>query len=95
MYYDAKATGIRIKDLRIQADMTIEQMSKRLNITDRHCRRIERGENIGSIDLLIEIACTFDVSLDFLILGRPINNADVKKILGQAIKYLAEFEQNT
>lgn len=95
MYYDLKKTGKRIKDLTIQSNMTIEQMSKRLNITDRHCRRIERGENIGSIDLLIEIACIFNVSLDYLILGRPSNNRDVKKILKQAIKYLTEFERNT
>lgn len=94
MYYDSKATGRRIRNLRIEANMTIEQMSIRLNITDRHCRRIERGQNIGSIDLLIEISCIFEVSLDYLILGRPINNVDVKNILERVINYLIEFEKN-
>ena len=94
MYYDSKAIGGRIRDLRIEANMIIEQMSIRLNITDRHYRRVERGENIGSIDLLIEISCVFEVSLDYLILGRPINNVDVKKILERVINYLIAFEKN-
>lgn len=94
MHYDSKATGRRIRNLRIEANMTIEQMSIRLNITDRHCRRIERGENIGSIDLLIEISCIFEVSLDYLILVRLINNVDIKNILERVINYLIEFEKN-
>jgi transcriptional regulator with XRE-family HTH domain len=44
-----------------------------LNITDRQLRRIEKGESGSSVDLLIELACVFEVSLDYLILGNRHN----------------------
>lgn len=93
MYYDTTASGLRIQQLRKNANMTMEELSERLNITDRQVRRIEKGESSGSIDLLIEIAVLFDVSLDYLILGKASRSSDVKKILQHAIGYLSELEE--
>lgn len=88
MYYDIKASGQRIQQLRKAAGLTLERLSERLNITDRQLRRIEKGESGSSVDLLIEIACVFEVSLDFLILGKAVSENDAKNILMQAAAYL-------
>ncbi len=69
MYFDAYATGKRIQQLRKANGMTQEELAIRLNISDRHLGRIERGECAASIDLLVEIAVFLKTTLDFLIIG--------------------------
>ena len=44
-------------------------MAIRLNISDRHLGKIERGEGTASIDLLVEVAISLNTTLDFLIIG--------------------------
>lgn len=50
--------------------MTQEQFAKLLNVTDRHIRNIETGQRNASIDFLVAISNLFDVSLDYIILGK-------------------------
>ena len=69
MYFDSYATGKRIQHLRKANGMTQEEMAIRLNISDRHLGKIERGEGTASIDLLVEVAISLNTTLDFLILG--------------------------
>jgi len=70
MYFDSYATGKRIQHLRKANGMTQEELAIRLNISDRHLRNIERGEEAPSIDLLVEIMETFNTTLDYLIVGK-------------------------
>lgn len=53
MYFDSSAAGKRIQYLRKVNGMTQEELAIKLNISDRHLRRIERGEEAPSIDLLL------------------------------------------
>ena len=69
MYFDSYATGKRIQHLRKANGMTPEEMAIRLNISDRHLGKIERGEGTASIDLLVEVAVLLKTTLDFLIIG--------------------------
>ena len=69
MYFDATATGRRIQKLRRTRKITQEQLAIELNICDRHMRSLERGEYTPSLDLFVEIAAFFEVTLDYLILG--------------------------
>ena len=69
MYFDFYAAGKRIQYLRKVNGMTQEELAIKLNISDRHLRRIERGEGTASIDLLVEVAISLNTTLDFLILG--------------------------
>ena len=69
MYFDSYATGKRIQQLRKANGMTQEEMAIRLNISDRHLGRIERGECAASIDLLVEVVVLLKATLDFLIIG--------------------------
>ena len=70
MYFDSYATGKRIQQLRKACGMTQEELAIKLNISDRHLRRIERGEEAPSIDLFVEIKTIFNSTLDYLILGK-------------------------
>ena len=69
IYFDSYATGKRIQHLRKANGMTQEEMAIRLNISDRHLGKIERGEGTASIDLLVEVAVLLKTTLDFLIIG--------------------------
>lgn len=60
MYFDSYATGKRIQQLRKANGMTQEQFAIELNTSDRHIRRIERGEETPSIDLYVEMVATFN-----------------------------------
>lgn len=62
-------TGKRIQQLRKTKGLTQEQFAVKLNISDRHLGKIERGEGTASIDLLVEVAISLNTTLDFLILG--------------------------
>lgn len=69
MYFDSYAAGQRIQHLRKANGMTQEELAVKLNISDRHWGKIERGEGTASIDLLVEVAISLNTTLDFLILG--------------------------
>ena len=70
MRFDVEACGARIKELRIKNELTQEKMAAALNITDTHLRRLENVSRAGSVDILIDIAELFNVTLDYLILGK-------------------------
>lgn len=42
MYYDLEKSGKRIQQLRKNQSITLEELSEKLNITDRQLRRIEK-----------------------------------------------------
>ena len=69
MYFDPYAPGRRIQHLRKANGMTQEELSIRLNISDRHLGRIERGECAASIDLMVEVVVLLKTTLDYLIIG--------------------------
>ena len=52
MYYNQLETGRRIQKLRRERYLTQEELAIKLNISDRHLRNLERGEEASSIDLM-------------------------------------------
>ena len=88
MTYNQFETGKRIQKLRKTKQMTQEQFAVELNISDRHMRSLEKGEYTPSLDLFVEIAAYFDVTLDFLIRG--ITASPREKKLNQ---YLIHIQQ--
>ena len=76
MYYDQFDTGKRIQKLRKDRYLTQEELALKLNISDRHLRSLERGEYTPSIDLFVEIAAFFDVTLDHLIMGKSLSDQE-------------------
>ena len=54
MYFDSYATGKRIQQLRKANGMTQEQFAIELNTSDRHIRRIERGEKRHQLTFMLK-----------------------------------------
>lgn len=88
MLYDIEKIGNRIRQLRKTQGMTQAQLAMKLNISDRHLRRVEAGEKGPSIDILIEIATLLDVSLDYIIVGKK-SQGDLKQQLCDLVQSLS------
>ncbi len=93
MYYDQVLCGKRIRELRIMRGITQEQLAEVIGLGVVHIGRIESGKRGCSIDLLTELAIYFDVSLDFLVLGKDRSTPISKKIVKWLIRELTELEQ--
>ena len=59
-----------LKELRIQNGMTQAQFSKKLNIARQTYSAYERGVRTPDLDLVKNVAELYDVSLDWLVLGK-------------------------
>lgn len=62
--------GERLRSLRISKDMTQEETAERLGISLRYYQMLERGEKVGSVDMLIAVSDIMGCSLDYLLRGR-------------------------
>ena len=56
----------RIRDLREDADMTQREVAKKLFLHLTQYRRYECGESKVPLDIAVQIACLFHVSLDYI-----------------------------
>ena len=83
MSFNQKEIGQRVNELRTGHQISLDQLADAVNCTRDHLYRAERGEprHGFSIDILIEIARYFDVSLDYLILGVEGNNHAIREEL--------------
>lgn len=97
-HIDDAVTGffsfMHIQKLRKAHGLTQEEAAIKLNISDRHMRSLEKG-TYAPLDLFVEIAVHFDVTLDYLILGQVETKTELalsKKINDQkqAMKSLRE-----
>ena len=85
MYFDLAEFGQRIKKLRDMKDLSQEALARKVGISHEHLNRIEKGKNGPSLDLIIELSCFFEVSIDYLVTGRDFRSMMAKKRL-QAVK---------
>ena len=83
MSFNQKEIGRRVNELRTGHQLSLDQLADAVDCTRDHLYRAERGEprHGFSIDILIEIARYFDVSLDYLILGVEGNNHAIREEL--------------
>ena len=65
-----------ISKLRKERSMTQEQLAEKLHISISHLAKIEIGRNAPSIDLLLEMAEFFGVTVDELLAERDINKEE-------------------
>lgn len=94
MYFNQNEIGTRVRDLRRRRGLTIEKLSEELNYSHSHMSKAERGVHSYSVDLLIDLAEYFNVSLDFLILGRERTNHHLKTRLRILIQELITIEEH-
>ena len=93
MYYNLKESGMRIKKLRKQRGFTQEQLSERLNSSVSNMSKIEIGYSGLSIDLLIELASFFDVSVDYILFGKELYADNLKRNIRIIIDELIKLEE--
>ena len=102
MNYDMKQSGERIRQLRIKNGFTQEKIAETLNIDRSFYSRIESGKNGCSVDLFIQLSDVFEVSLDYLILGRNLVvfaksaesillKEDMEKLMDHLERFMATF----
>ena len=94
MIFDTTACGKRVRQLRRQHNLTQLALCEKLSISETYLRKIESGERSASIDLYIEIAAFFWVSLDYLILGTEQSSGSLKPKIRTVIELLREIDQS-
>lgn len=87
MYFDHKAYGERIKRLRTGRELTQEQLAEKINVSRTYIVKIENGLQIGPIEIAIELAMFFDVSMDFLLLGKEKLSRGQKAVFENGNRY--------
>lgn len=92
MHFDRMAYGERIKRLRTGRELTQEQLAEKINVSRTYIVKIENGLQIGPIEIAIELAMFFNVSMDFLLLGKENYRVDRKQCLRMAIDILSELQ---
>ena len=70
MNYDIKKCGERIRQLRIKSGLTQEKVAGILNVDRSVYSRIEAGKSGCAVDSFVQLSELFNVSLDYLILGK-------------------------
>lgn len=91
-YYDRKAVGARIKQMRIENGITQSKLAEYLDYTtERQLQRIESGETGCAIDKLVEIAQILNTSTDYLLFGMKEDNAG--DILGKLVQGKTENQK--
>lgn len=90
MRFDRTTYGAKIKQLRINKGLTQEQLAEKMNVTGTYIVKIENGQRIGSVELAVELADYFGVSLDYLLLGAETRSQ--KQALRSVIAFLTELE---
>ena len=85
MNFEAEKFGKRIASLRQQRQMTQEELADELGISWDYISKIEQGKRTPAIDLIISLSELFEISTDYLLLGRDVNQMlDRSKILAAA-----------
>lgn len=77
--------GKRIRELRLGADMTLEELAEKAGSTKQYLGDIENGKkNNPSAKLLLNIAKVLNTTVDYLLTGNPniklpdVSNLDVE-----------------
>ncbi len=92
MHFDHKAYGNRIKNLRRSKGLTQEQLAEKLRVSRTYIGKIEKGSQVGPIELAVELAVLFDVPLEHLLLGNECPANDRRRGLQRVIAFLSELE---
>ena len=97
MYYNTKASGARIRELRIAKNLTQDELAEHMNFSNGYISFIESGKRGCSVDVLIALSNLFGVSIDYLVLGTVTftapNSAELKAGVQALIGHLEQFRE--
>lgn len=89
--FNMKEFGTRLRKLRQACGKTQEELCEEIRVSDTHYRKIEAGTRTGSLELIVEMAEYFDVSLDYLLLGETESNSKAKRDILAVMENLARI----
>lgn len=89
--FNMKEFGTRLRKLRQACGKTQEELCEEIGVSDTHYRKIEAGTRTGSLELIVEMAEYFDVSLDYLLLGETESNSKAKRDILAVMENLARI----
>ena len=90
MRFNTDDYGLRIRSLRKNRGLTQEQLAEKMNVSTPYIAKIENGKQTGPVELAVEFAAFFEVSLDYLLVGDFAE--EQKRGLRMAISLLSELE---
>ncbi|MCD8160530.1 MAG: helix-turn-helix domain-containing protein [Clostridiales bacterium] len=95
MFYDFEESGRRVANLRMQHGYTQEQLADVLNMDRSVLSKAEAGKRGLPIEIYVQIADLFFVSLDYLITGKNHrqNEVHLKENVGNLISLLEVFRE--
>jgi len=91
MNINQKEIGQRIAKIRTDYSLTQEQFANILNTSCSHISKIEIGAHGMSLDLIADISVQFNVSTDYILLGKDTHSYDTKIKLKFAIDQLNDL----
>ena len=107
MAVDSVEIGKRIKQYRLEKQLSQEELGARISVTRKHLSKIELGNRAPTLDLLILIANALEVSADDLlskdlnktssVVGKEVHailqdcNHDEREMLIRLLKYMKEL----
>lgn len=91
---DYYTLGQRIKECRKKRDYTQQELAEQINFSPKHIGNVERGDAKPSIDLLVALANTLNVSLDYLLQDSLIlKNSDADNQIAVTIEKFLEVQR--
>ena len=81
----------RLKDLRVERGLTLEQLSAETGISKSALGKYEAGRTYPNLETAAALADIFDVSLDYLAMGSKSKTLTLQDLSEEQIKLLTEL----
>ena len=81
MYYDIEKIGARLAELRKNRGMKQEELATELGIGTEVIGKLERGYRGTGVENYMILASFFNVSLDYLLIGKEDKKTEVDRLL--------------
>ena len=94
-----KEFGARLKALRKQKNWSQKELAAKVAIRFQQLNKYESGLNVPPADMLVKLAHTLDVSVDYLLTGNPMEDSPLassrlfKRF--QVLEHLNQDDQDT
>lgn len=82
--YNIPETAVRLREIRKRCGLTQEQAAGQLSIERKTLSAIERGVRGCSVDLFIRMSAVYNVSTDYLLMGKKDELDFIKGVLEKA-----------
>ncbi len=94
MCFNRDDYGSRIRSLRKKRGFTQEQLAEKMNVSTPYIAKIENGKQTGPVELAVEFAEFFEISLDYLLVGKGNFAEEQKHRLRMIISLLSKLEES-